>query len=106
MYRDAGPLAAKLTRCRFIGILKAAPAAYIINKHDAEFSAAVFDVGQERLQCLTTIQAQPTFSLIRITTNDVIAALLVLASDHGRLFVGRILPVKLEKTCVGKRCVS
>ena len=72
---DAGAAADVLVVRAFVGILKAAPAADVVDQDRVEVRLAGLDIAQQPLQGFTAINAQTTLALIGVGANDLDASL-------------------------------
>lgn len=76
-----------------IGVLKTAPSADLIDKNHLEIRGAVLHILDQLLQCLATLDPEPTLARIGIGTDQFKAAFLRILADRVRLVFGRVFPM-------------
>ena len=74
----------------FIGVLKTAPSADVIDKDHLEIRGAVLHILDQLLQCLATLDPEPTPARVGIGTDQFKAAFLRILADRVRLVFGRV----------------
>ncbi len=88
MHLDAKPLTPEFNICGLVRILKATPAADVVDEDCFVFSLSVHDIVQELLDCIPAGQAEPAFSFVRIKLHNVESLCLRVVADHLELMSG------------------
>src|SRR5690554_1713298 len=88
---DSRPSTDVLVVGAFVGVLKAAPAADIVDKDDIEIGIARLHIVNELLKCLSAVYTQTALAVVRIGPNDLKVAAFRVFSDGVALVLRRIL---------------